>query len=114
MSEQEISREEEQSGLLTAIENTDICSFWYFPQEKLITINERTARMYSCRREYADMPVSFAEDFVHPATRAFFMRCTAGLTRGKTRPMLHLAALTGRTGVRLLLQQLLMTKQEGR
>ncbi|MEZ3434103.1 MAG: response regulator [Lachnospiraceae bacterium] len=72
MSEQEISREEEQSGLLTAIENTDICSFWYFPQEKLITINERTARMYSCRREYADMPVSFAEDFVHPATRAVF------------------------------------------
>ncbi len=72
MEERAINREEEQAGLLTAIENTDICSFWYFPQERLITINERTARMYSCKREYADMPVSFAEDFVHPSTRAVF------------------------------------------
>ncbi len=72
MEERAINSEEDQAGLLTAIENTDICSFWYFPQERLITINERTARMYSCKREYADMPVSFAEDFVHPSTRAVF------------------------------------------
>ncbi len=63
---------QEQAGLLTSIENTDICSFWYYPPEKLITINERTARMYQCKRIYADMPESFAEDFVHPSTREPF------------------------------------------
>ena len=60
---------QEQAGLLTSIENTDICSFWYYPPEKLITINERTARMYQCKRIYADMTESFAEDFDHPSTR---------------------------------------------
>lgn len=63
---------QEQAGLLISIENTDICSFWYYPQEKLITINERTARMYQCKKIYKDMPESFAEDFVHPSTREPF------------------------------------------
>ena len=68
----EISEWEEQSGLMAAIENTDICTFWYYPQEKLVTMSERTARMYRCRKIYADMPKSFADDFVHPSTQAAF------------------------------------------
>ncbi len=72
MEKAEVSRIQEQEGLLAAIENTDICTFWYYPQEKLITMGERTARMYRCKRVYPDMPVSFAEDFVHPSTRTDF------------------------------------------
>ena len=36
---------QEQAGLLAAIQNTDICTFWYYPQDKLITVNERAASM---------------------------------------------------------------------
>lgn len=69
----EVSMLQEQSGLLAAIENTDICTFWYYPKEKTITVHERTAKMYQCRRIYTDMPQSFADDFVHPSTwPAFF------------------------------------------
>lgn len=68
----EISEEQEQAGLLAAIENTDICMFWYYPKEQLITMGERTAQMYSCRRVYTDMPKSFADDFVHPSTQSDF------------------------------------------
>lgn len=68
----ETNEAEEREGLLAAIKNTDICNFWYYPQEKLIIVNERTARIYSCKREYWDMPRSFAEDFVHPSTRDVF------------------------------------------
>ena len=52
----ETDRMQEQEGLLKAIEHTDICMFWYYPKEKRITMSERTARMYRCRREYRDMP----------------------------------------------------------
>ena len=63
---------QEQEALLASLENTDICTFWYFPQEKLITVNERTARTYQCRTRYTDMPGSFADEFVHPSTQAVF------------------------------------------
>ena len=60
---------QEQNSLLAAIENTDICTFWYYPKEKRITVNERTARIYNCKREYTDMP-ELCRRFrspVHPA-----------------------------------------------
>ena len=60
-----LSTLQEQAGLLEAIENTDICTFWYYPQEKLITMNNRTAQIYQCQNIYTDMPMSFADDFVH-------------------------------------------------
>lgn len=64
---------QEQEGFLKAIENTDICTFWYYPKEKLIRMDDKTANMYHCRKEYTDMPKSFADDFVHPSTQdAFF------------------------------------------
>lgn len=75
--------EEELEGLLSAIENTDICTFWYFPQEKMITMDERTARMYSCKRKYADMPESFAEDFVHLSTRTDFFEMYRRIDAGE-------------------------------
>lgn len=65
-------KQQEEEALLASLENTDICTFWYFPQEKLITVNERTARIYQCKRIYTDMPKSFADDFVHPATQSAF------------------------------------------
>lgn len=65
---------QEQNSLLAAIENTDICTFWYYPKEKRITVNERTARIYNCKREYPDMPKSFADDFVHPSTQPAFYK----------------------------------------
>lgn len=65
-------KQQEEEALLASLENTDICTFWYFPQEKLITVNERTARIYQCKRIYTDMPKSFADDFVHPATQSTF------------------------------------------
>ena len=79
----EKNMEEEQEGLLSAIENTDICTFWYYPQEKLITMDERTARMYSCKREYTDMPESFAEDFVHLSTRTDFFEMYRRIDAGE-------------------------------
>ncbi len=63
---------EEQSGLLAAIQNTDICTFWYYPKEKRITVSQRTAQMYNCKREYLDMPKSFADEFVHPSSQEVF------------------------------------------
>ena len=73
---------QEQEGLLKAVENTDICMFWYYPKEKLIRMSERTARMYGCR-----------------PLRKLFMRCTAKSTQGRRRRRLLLAVLTGRIGV---------------
>ncbi len=67
-----LSTLQEQAGLLEAIENTDICTFWYYPQEKLITMNNRTAQIYQCQNIYTDMPRSFADDFVHPSTQPGF------------------------------------------
>ncbi len=63
---------QEQAELLTAIQNTDICTFWYYPKEKRIAINDRTAQIYACKKEYLDMPKSFADDFVHPTTQPGF------------------------------------------
>lgn len=68
----ENSEEQEQAGLLAAIQNTDICTFWYYPKEQRIAINDRTAQIYACKNEYLDMPKSFADDFVHPSTRPGF------------------------------------------
>ncbi|MCI8418292.1 MAG: response regulator [Lachnospiraceae bacterium] len=78
----EISRVQEQEGLFHALENTDICTFWYYPQKKLITIDDRTAQMYGCKNVYPDMPTSFAEDFVHPSTRAVFCEMYYRIDRG--------------------------------
>ena len=63
---------QEQEGLLKAVENTDICMFWYYPKEKKIQMSERTAQMYHCQTEYSDMPESFADEFVHPSTKEPF------------------------------------------
>ncbi len=63
---------QEQEGLLKAVKNTDICMFWYYPKEKKLQMNEKAAKMYGCRMEYLDMPKSFADDFVHPATQEAF------------------------------------------
>ena len=63
---------QEQAELLTAIQNTDICTFLYYPKEKRIAINDRTAQIYACKKEYLDMPKSFADDFVHPTTQPGF------------------------------------------
>lgn len=78
-----MTRAQEQEGLLAAIENTDICTFWYYPQKKMIAVNERTARIYSCKREYWDMPTSFAEDFVHPSTRSVFFEMYEKIDAGE-------------------------------
>ena len=67
-----IKEQHEQAELLAAIENTDICTFWYYPQKKMITMDDRTARIYQCKKEYWNMPTSFADDFVHPSTRPPF------------------------------------------
>ena len=80
----ETDRMQEQEGLLKAIEHTDICMFWYYPKEKRITMSERTARMYRCRREYRDMPESFADDFVHPSTRDGFFKMYDRIDAGET------------------------------
>ncbi len=79
----EADRIQEQKGLLKAIENTDICMFRYYPKEKRITMSERTARMYQCKREYRDMPGSFAEDFVHPSTRDVFFKMYERIDAGE-------------------------------
>lgn len=75
---------QEQEGLLKAIENTDICTFWYYPKEKRITMSEKTACMYQCKREYRDMPGSFADDFVHPSTRDGFFKMYDRIDAGET------------------------------
>ncbi len=74
---------QEQEGLLKAVENTDICMFWYYPKEKLIRMSERTARMYGCRTEYSDMPKSFADDFVHPSTQEAFYKMYRKIDAGE-------------------------------
>ena len=74
---------QEQAGLLAAIQNTDICTFWYYPQDKLITVNERAASMYRCDRVYRDMPDSFANAFVHPSTQPGFYQMYRRIDAGE-------------------------------
>ena len=83
MKADEISKIQEQEGLLAALLNTDLCTFWYFPKEKSITMSERTARMYSCKQDYEDMPGSFADDFVHPSTRSGFFEMYRRIDAGE-------------------------------
>lgn len=63
----------EERGILEALGNTDICIFWYYPKERLLKPGDRMIRMYGCKKEYPDMPKSFADDFIHPSTKdAYF------------------------------------------
>ena len=75
---------QEQEGLLKAVENTDICMFWYYPKEKKIQMSERTAQMYHCQTEYSDMPESFADEFVHPSTKEPFYDMYRKIDEGET------------------------------
>lgn len=83
MKKLDITTIQEQEGLLKAIENTDICMFWYYPKEKLIRVNDRTADMYRCKKEYTDMPKSFADDFVHPSTQDAFYEMYRRINAGE-------------------------------
>ncbi len=83
MKKLDITTIQEQEGLLRAIENTDICMFWYYPKEKLIRVNDRTADMYRCKKEYTDMPKSFADDFVHPSTQDAFYEMYRRINAGE-------------------------------
>ena len=74
---------QEQEGLLKANENTDICMFWYYPKKKLLRMNDRTAEMYNCRKEYTDMPQSFADDFIHPSTQDAFLEMHRRIDAGE-------------------------------
>jgi signal transduction histidine kinase/AmiR/NasT family two-component response regulator len=66
----------EYIGLSETIQHTDICTFWYYPKKRLLTVSEKMMKVYGCKREYSDMPSGFADDFVHPSDReAFFELC---------------------------------------
>lgn len=59
--------------LRLALEYTQAFEFFYYPESRLCIIPERTQKHYGCKAHYADMPESFADDFVDDGSRDVFM-----------------------------------------
>lgn len=55
----------EPSRTLTALEQTNVYLFRYFPKQKMIDMAERTSKTFHCKPVYHNMPGSFGEELVY-------------------------------------------------
>lgn len=70
--------------LRLALEHTTTCEFYYYPQQNLCKVPERTCSYYHVEPEYRDMPESFGEARVAEEYRSQFYESYEKIHRGET------------------------------
>ncbi len=63
----------EEKALIKALENTTIHYFDYDVKNGIVSIPQRTCARFRCKEFYANMPYSFADDFVYEKDRDMFI-----------------------------------------
>ncbi|MBC8569485.1 response regulator [Zongyangia hominis] len=67
-----------------SLENTTSREFYYYPQDRTITVPERTCAYYGCKAQYENMPSGFADEVVDEKYREQFCRMYHEIDNGKT------------------------------
>ena len=66
-----------------ALEHTNTCEIYYYPQTGTCLVPERTCNIYKCETRYTDMPGSFAEAQVDEEFRPAFYEMYKRIHRGE-------------------------------
>lgn len=69
--------------LRVSMENTNICDFTYYPDEKLCVMPKRTSEVYGCKDKYDNMPIDFAEEYIDKSYYEDYYRMYNDIHRGE-------------------------------
>ncbi|MCQ5130401.1 PAS domain-containing protein [Butyricicoccus faecihominis] len=78
-----------------ALEHTNTCEFYYYPQSGECVVPERTASIYRSRAHYADMPRSFAVEQVDEVCRPAYYEMYERIQRGERTAACEYSSLNG-------------------
>ena len=100
MAEQRSQRLAEQVAasnevLHLALENTNTCEFYFYPQTGECIVPERTRQNYHCRAHYEDMPYSFAREQVDEAFRPGYYKMYERICGGERTASCDFRSLDG-------------------
>lgn len=79
-----------------ALEHTNICEFFYYPETGSCTVPERTRSIYHCQAHYARMPEDFVTEHVDEAYRPAFYESYERIDRGEPTAICEFRGLDGR------------------
>ena len=69
--------------LRVSMENTNICDFTYYPDEKLCVMPKRTSEVYGCKDRYDNMHKDFAEEYIDKGYYDDYYRMYDDIHKGK-------------------------------
>lgn len=71
------------NGLMSALNNTGISTFIYYPKENKICVSPRAVELYHCRETYENALYSFADEFVSAEDRQIFLNMYLQIDAGE-------------------------------
>lgn len=84
--QKEVLLEQENRGktelLHQALKNTSMYEFYYYPQERTVTIPRRMVEHWGTRERYDDVPFDLAEDLIHEKDREYYCEIFQKVERG--------------------------------